>query len=216
MLERLEATDRPAELDAVLGVGDGEVEATARRTDLFHRQQDCRGVGQPGIGAEVDGGAWFEAGEPPGGIHRRRRVCGELGPAGQLAVRGGDDDVGDVAVDDVVGIEHHRPDGATLGELLQRVPIGFVGGQQRNLRQGVAEQRGRDQALAELLDHHGRVGQFATRAAEFFRNHQRRDADLLAQQRPQLLVVPALRLHRAPHGLRVGVLLDERRDGLAE
>ena len=53
VLERLEATDRPAELDAVLGVGDGEVEAAARRTDLLDCQQDCRGVGQPGIGAEV-------------------------------------------------------------------------------------------------------------------------------------------------------------------
>ncbi len=53
VLECLEAADRAAELDAVLGVFDGQVEALRRGADLLGGNQDRRGVGQAGIGADV-------------------------------------------------------------------------------------------------------------------------------------------------------------------
>ena len=64
--------------------------------------------------------------------------------------------------------------------------------------------------------HDGGVGEFAARAAEFLGHDERGRADLLAQQRPQRLVVAALGFHRLAHRLRRRVLLDERRDGLAQ
>ena len=48
----------------------------------------------------------------------------------EFAVADADDDVGDVAVDDVVGVEHHRADRGALGQRAQRIGVGFVGGQQ--------------------------------------------------------------------------------------
>ena len=126
-----------------------------------------------------------------------------------------DDDVGDVAVDHVVGIEHQRADRAALCELLQGVRVRFVRCQQRKLGQRRSEQRSGHQTLAELLDDHGGVGQFAARTTQFLGNDERGSPDLLAQQRPQLLVVTEVGFEGAPHRLRPRVLLDERRDGIA-
>lgn len=44
MLHRLETTDRPTELNSILGVVDGHIEAPLRRADLFGRQRDEREV----------------------------------------------------------------------------------------------------------------------------------------------------------------------------
>lgn len=44
VLHRLETTDRPTELNSILGVVDGHIEAPLRRADLFGRQRDEREV----------------------------------------------------------------------------------------------------------------------------------------------------------------------------
>ena len=48
VLERLEAADRAAELHAVLGVFDGQVQALGGGADLLGGQQDRGDVGEPG------------------------------------------------------------------------------------------------------------------------------------------------------------------------
>ena len=75
VLERLEAADRPAELHAVLGVLDGQIQAALRRADLLGGQQDRRGVGEAGVGAERGGvlrGSTRR--QPAGGVHGGDRM----------------------------------------------------------------------------------------------------------------------------------------------
>ena len=93
-----------------------------------------------------------------------------------------DHDVGDVAVDHVIGVEHHGADRVPSASCSERVGVGFVGGQQRQLGQRGAQQRCGHQRLAELLENDGGIGEFAAGAAEFLGHHQRGGADLLAQQ----------------------------------
>ena len=126
------------------------------------------------------------------------------------------DDVGDVTVDHVLGIEHDGADGLARGQLFQRVGVRFVGGQQREFGQGRPQQRGGHQGPAEFADDGGGVREFTAGPAEFLGHHQRRDTHLLAQQCPQRFVIAALGLHRGAHRFRAGVLADEVPDGLGE
>ena len=215
MLQGLEAPDRATELHPVLGVGDGEVQASRRGADLLDGQQDRSSVGQPGVGTHRRGGLGVDHSQPSRRVHGNRWGCGELRPPGQRLTVGRDDDVGDVAVNHIARIKHRRPDRGPLGESSQGLTVGVVDRQQRELSQGGAPQRGRHQSLAQLLEHHGGISQFAARAAQLFGNHQRRGAHLLAQHRPQRLVVTALGGHRLANGVRSGVLLHERSDGVA-
>ncbi len=124
------------------------------------------------------------------------------GPPGERGAVGGDDDVGDGAVDHIVGIEDHRADRSALGQLLDRTGIGFVGGEQRELGQRRAQQRRGHQRLAQLFEDDGRVGELASGTAQILGHHQCGRTDLLAQQFPQRLVVTVLRLDRCAHGAR--------------
>ena len=126
----------------------------------------------------------------------------EGGPPGERLAVGGDDDVRDGAVDHIVGIEDHRADRGTLGQLLDRIGIGFVGGEQRELGQRRAQQRRGHQRLAQLFEDDGRVGELASGTAQILGHHQRGRTDLLAQQLPQRLVVTVLRLDRLAHRSR--------------
>ena len=126
-----------------------------------------------------------EPGQSAGGIHGRERLGAEFRPSVQLAVVGRDDDVGHIAVDHVVGVEHHRADRSTLGQRTQRVGVGLVCGQQRQFGQRGAEQRAGHQALAEFFEDDSGITESAAGAAEFLGHHQSGSADLLAQQPPQ-------------------------------
>ena len=107
----------------------------------------------------------------------------------------GNHHIRDITVDDVFGTEHHRPDRRPLGEPLQCLaPVPRR--QQRQLGQRGAQQRRGHQRLAQLLEHHGGVGEFAACATEILGYDKRGGADLFAQQLPQRLVVAALGLHR--------------------
>src|SRR6478735_6093745 len=128
----------------------------------------------------------------------------------------GDDDVGDVAVDHIAGVEHDRSDRGALGQPLDRLGVGLVGGEQGEFGECGAEQRRRHQRLAELLDHHGSVGEIAAGAAQLLWHHQGGRADLFAQQLPQRFVVAAFGGHRLTHRGGRRVLVDQRGDGLAQ
>ena len=131
VLERLETADRPAELHAVLGVFDGQIQTLRGGADLLGGQQDRRGVGEAGVGADVRGVLGLDPRESTRQVHGVDAVRGEVRPAAQRRAVGGDHDVGDVAVDHVTGVEHHGPDRCALGQPFQRVGVGLVGGQQR-------------------------------------------------------------------------------------
>ena len=199
VLERLEAADRAAELNPVLGVFDGQVETLRRGADLLGGHQDRRGVGQAGIGADVRGVLRLDPRQRAGQVHGVDGLRREGGPPGERLAVGGDDDVGDGAVDHIVGIEDHRADRGTFGQLLDRIGIGFVGGEQRELGQRRAQQRRRHQRLAQLLEDDGGVGELAPGTAQLLGHHQCGRTDLLAQQLPQRLVVAVLRLDRLAH-----------------
>ena len=126
-------------------------------------------------------------------------------PACQPRAIRGDDDVGDVAVDHIAGVEHDGSDRGALGQPLDRLGVWFVGGEQREFGERGAQQRRRHQRLAELLQYDRGVGELAACAAEFLWHDQCGRADLLAQQLPQRLVVAAFgrhRLHAPPRATR--------------
>ena len=102
----------------------------------------------------------------------------------EFAVVGGDDDVGDVAVDHIFGIEYHRADRSALGERTQRLGVGLVCGQQCQFGHRGAEQRAGHQTLAEFFEDDGRITESAAGTAVFLGHHQCGGADLLAQQSP--------------------------------
>ena len=140
----------------------------------------------------------------------------ELGPAGERLAVGGDDDVGDGAVDHEAGVEDDGPDRGAFGQLLDRIGVGFVGGKQRELGQRRAQQRRRRKRFTQFFEDDGGVGELAPCAAQLLGHHQRGRSDLLAQQLPQRLVVAVLRLDRLADRRWRCVLVDQRRDGFAQ
>ncbi len=179
MLEGLETADRAAELHSALGVFDGQLQAAFGGADLLGRQQDCCGVGDSGIGAQRLGLFGLQAGQPASGVHGGDGLRAKASPPGQLPAGGGDDDIGDVAVDHVVGVQHQRADRAALGKLRECLRIRLSCGQQRQLRQRGAQQRRRHQRPAQLLHDDRGIGEFTARAAQLLRNDQHGGTDLL-------------------------------------
>ena len=135
----------------------------------------------------------------------------------ELAVLDGDHDVGDVAVDHVVGARTppRRSTCPRRASPARRRPVRRRTSSASSARVVPSSGVGTS-ALAQLLEHHGGVGEFAAGAAELLGHHQRGDTDLLAQQLPQRFVVAALGLHCRAHRLGRRVLLDQRGDGVAQ
>ena len=126
VLDRLEAADVPAELDACLGVFDGEVEDPARAADLEAGEGDegeVEGVLERGLdrarGFDALGGARVEvdAREPERVVEGRQRFDANAGRRridledSEAGVRSSDDqeDVGVLAMDDVATATLERP-----------------------------------------------------------------------------------------------------------
>ena len=119
VLDRLEAADRPAELDALLGVADGRVEATLRRADLFGGQRhdgEVRRAGQPlgrvAVGADQPGGRAVEPNpsDLAGAVEARERLALESRrPSACTANKRHAASVLAASQDDVCGVavEHH-------------------------------------------------------------------------------------------------------------
>jgi hypothetical protein len=67
----------------------------------------------------------------------------------------------------------------------------------------------------QLLENRCGVSHFAAGAAEFLGDDQCRRTDLVAERRPQRLVVTALGIHGPADGFGAGLFGDEGGDGLA-
>ena len=66
--------------------------------------------------------------------------------------------VGDVAVDHVVCVEHHRADRSAFGEPAESVGVDVVGCQQRELCERGTEQRSRHQPAREFGENRCSIG----------------------------------------------------------
>ena len=119
--------------------------------------------------------------QPAGRVDGGDRFGGDVGPAHQPGLVDPHDDVGDVAVDHVVAIEHHRTDGRAGGQLLQGLGVWLVPGQQRQLGQRRAKQGSGHQRAAQFLENRCGIGQFTTSTAEVLGDDESGDTHLLAQ-----------------------------------
>jgi hypothetical protein len=121
MLDRLERTDRPAELDAFLGVADGQVESALRHSHLQGGGE--YGASRPPLcdvgrrtDALADRGALLrerDTGDGRQRVHGIQRLRGE-GTGGRQAQRvvGDQHDVGRVA--QMLGDEHGLPESSAV------------------------------------------------------------------------------------------------------
>ena len=216
VLERLEAADRAAELDAVLGVFDGQVEAFRRGADLLGGHQDRRGVGQPGIGA--DGPVSCGSNRARG---RVRSMVG-TGVAVKVVQRVSVSPSAATTMSAIAplttkpGSKTTVPIAAPSASFSMRIGVGLVGGKQRELGQRRAQKRRRRQRLAQFLDDDSGVGELAPAPPSSSGTTSAAAPTCSQQQLPQRLVVAALRLDCLAHRRRRCVLVDQRRDGFAE
>jgi hypothetical protein len=117
------------------------------------------------IGSDIRCACRRDPRQRPCQVHRGGGCRRELGPPGQRRAIGADDDIRNGAIDDVVGIEGDGPDRRTFGQPLERVGVGFVGGEQRQLGECGAQQRRGHQRPTELFEDDGCIGEFASGTA---------------------------------------------------